>query len=70
MIKIDRMKLGKKVKNLRMKYGISQEDLAIKSNLTQSKISNMETGNGYHPTIDSWYKIADYFNIPLEEFLK
>lgn len=52
----------KEISNLiikvRTQAGLTQKELAQKSGLTQSNISNIEKGNK-HPTIDSLKKIAD-----------
>ncbi len=59
--------IGRKIKNLRLEYGISQEKLAEGVNMSREHISCLE--NGRHMiTIDSLYKIATYFKIELKEF--
>lgn len=42
----------------RGKMGLTQKELAVRSGLTQSNISNIEKGRT-HPTIDSLKRIAD-----------
>lgn len=60
------MNLPKKIKSLRLKYGISQEELAENSGLNLRTIQRIENGQN-KPTGDSIKKIAFAFNISIEE---
>lgn len=49
---------------LRKQKGISQDDLATDLNISQSSISNYESGNTT-PDTETLKKIADYFQVPV-----
>jgi len=55
---------GKKLADLRKQRGISQEQLAVDLNISQSSISNYELGVT-KPDTDILKKICDYFNVPI-----
>jgi len=46
------------IQNIRLAYGISQENLAVASEITQSYLSNIESGTA-NPTHDILEKIKD-----------
>ncbi len=50
--------LGKNIRRIRIKKGISQEQLAMRTGVTQSHISRIESGN-FNPTLDTIAKIAE-----------
>ena len=58
---------GKKLSELRKQKGLSQEELAIDLNLSQSSISNYEAGVT-KPDTDILQKIAEYFKVPIAYF--
>ena len=58
---------GKKLSELRKTKGLSQEQLAIDLNISQSSISNYESGIT-KPDTDILQKIAEYFCIPVAYF--
>lgn len=62
------MSFGKKLLELRKQKGLSQEDLALDLNLSQSSISNYESGHT-NPDIAVLEKISQYFEIPIVELL-
>lgn len=39
------MQVGEKIKNLRLKLGLSQEELAVKSGISRVTISKLENGS-------------------------
>ena len=55
---------GKKLADLRKQKGISQEQLASDLNISQSSISNYESGLT-KPDTEILKKICDYFNVPI-----
>ncbi len=57
MADIDTIKLGKRVKELRLECGMSQKFLAQKINCTQNTISQYETGL-IKPSIDVLASLA------------
>ena len=54
-----------RLKELRVKKGLSQLRLATDLNTTQNTISRYETGER-EPGIDELIKIADYFNVSVD----
>jgi len=59
-------KFGKKVKELRKKKGLTQEDLAEKINVDRSYMGFIERGER-NPTLDKIEKISKALNITLSE---
>jgi len=60
--------IGKKIKDLRIEYELSQEELAEKVNMSREHISCIERGK--HPiNIANLYKIADAFEVDIKELL-
>lgn len=58
---------GKKLSELRKQKGLSQEQLATDLNISQSSISNYESGMT-KPDTDILQKIAEYFKVPIAYF--
>ena len=58
-----------KLKDLRIKKGISQVRLAIDLNLSQNTISRYEN-NQREADYETLIKIADYFDVSLDELLE
>lgn len=61
--------MGKRIKLLREKRNIPQQDLAAKCNIEKSNFSRLEAG-GTNPTIYTLYKIAENLDIPVSELTK
>ena len=61
--------IGKRVKMLREKQGIAQQDLAAKCNIEKSNFSRLEAGNT-NPTIYTLYKIAENIGVSISELTK
>ena len=61
-------KIGQSVRYLRLKKGISQEELAFKSNLNPNSISTLERGLN-NIKIKTLYKIAEALNVQVDEIL-
>ncbi len=57
--------LGLKIKELRNKKGLSQQQLAELINIDQRNLSNIECGNSF--PVKSLLAIAEVFNITLPE---
>jgi putative transcriptional regulator len=55
-----------RIKELREKYGITQEDLAQKVNVTRQTILFLEKGK-YNPSLRLAYRIACVFNSKIED---
>ncbi len=61
------MNVGEKVKNLRLKMGLTQEELAERSDLTKGFISQLERGNT-SPSVDTMDLIVRALGTNLAEF--
>lgn len=57
------------IKKQREKIGISQRQLALKLGLQPQYLSNYESGK-IQPNIETLIKIADYFNVSIDELLE
>ena len=56
-----------KIKSIRIKYGISQMELSLKSNLSQSFIANLEKGKK-QPSVLTLIRIAEALKVSPQEF--
>ncbi len=54
--------IGKKIKSLRLSYGMTQEELANKADVSKSIISAYEKGNR-NPSFEVLEKISEIFNV-------
>lgn len=63
------MKLGDKIKQLRVLKGKTQTDMAKELGIQQHGLSEWEKGT-HKPTLKSLKKLADYFNIDLQQLTK
>lgn len=61
--------LSKTIKELRKKTGWSQQKLAEKSGLSYSVITKIEQGTSKQPTIQTIIKLANAFNVSLDNLL-
>ncbi len=62
------MKYGKEFKNVRLTHGRSQTQVARATGISQQNISNWEN-DVYLPNIDFCVKLADYYEISLDELV-
>jgi len=62
-------KLGKNLKELRQKQGLSQGDIARFLGADRSYISNIESGR-MNPTLSTLEKLAKSLGVKLDELLK
>ena len=60
-------KLGKRIKTLRMKAGLSQDGLARKANVAYTTLTKMETGVIKNPSIYAVAKIAKAIGVSLDD---
>ncbi len=60
--------VGKRIRELREKYGKSQEDVGKAIDKTHATISYIESGR-INLTIDDLAKIAGFFDVPLGELI-
>jgi len=56
-----------RIKTIRVKKGISQMDLSLRSNLSQSFIANLEKGKK-QPSVLTLIRIADALNVNPQDF--
>ncbi len=61
-------KIGLKIKLLRMKQNLSQEELGAKASVSATSIGSIERGQS-SPTIETLDKIAAALNIELKELV-
>jgi transcriptional regulator with XRE-family HTH domain len=61
--------LAKRIKELRLDKGISQEELAHRSGLSRTGMGFLETGKRW-PRLDTMMKVAEGLNISVDELLK
>lgn len=58
--------LAKRLKEIRAEKGVSQEELAYRSEITLSQIARIETVR-INPTVSTIFKIARTLEVPLSE---
>ncbi|SHH35252.1 DNA-binding transcriptional regulator, XRE-family HTH domain [Clostridium collagenovorans DSM 3089] len=63
------MDVGKKIKDARVKSGLTQEKVAEKIEVSRQTISNWENEKSY-PDIISVIRLSDIYSISLDELLK
>ena len=61
---------GKKIRQLRDKYKISQETLACEIDMTRGIIIKIEADRYKQITLCTCYKIAKYFNVSIESLIE
>jgi transcriptional regulator with XRE-family HTH domain len=69
-IKDVKVEIGQLVKAFRKREKISQQDLAVKLDISRLTIQNLESGKNF--TIDTLLKVVQHFDLlsPLNQFLK
>lgn len=63
------MEIGKKLKDARIKSGLTQEEIAGKLNVSRQTISNWENEKSY-PDIISVIELSSLYSISLDDLLK
>lgn len=63
------MKLGEKIKQLRISNNMTQDELAKKCYVTRTAVSKWENDNGL-PNLESLILISECFNISIDKLLK
>ncbi len=61
--------IGKKIRDLRLEKGLSQEKLAECVNMSREHISCIERGKNL-TSIETLYNISQYFNIDIKYFFE
>ena len=63
-------KLGKKIKSLRRKIDLSQDEFARKADVPYTTLTKIETGVIKKPSVFVMAKIAKALNITLDDLLR
>lgn len=70
MAKLDYLqKIGVRIKTLRKKRGMTQQELAFLCNFEKSNMSRIEKGKT-NPTILTLQKISKALKVPIEDLIK
>lgn len=59
--------MGKKLKQKRIKLGLSIEEMCIKSGLKYNTVYKLETGRVINPTLDTILKVCTGYEMTLNE---
>jgi len=62
--------LGQKIKKLRQKLGLSQDDFARKADVPYTTLTKVETGVIKKPSVFLVSKIAKALSVDIEELIK
>ena len=62
--------LGRKIKKLRQKLGLSQDDFARKADVPYTTLTKVETGVIKKPSVFVVSKIAKALSVDIEELIK
>jgi len=62
--------LGQKIRKLRQKLGLSQDDFAHKADVTHATLTKIETSVIKKPSIFVVSKIAKTLNVAIEDLIK
>jgi len=57
--------LENRLRELREQHGLTQEDLAVRVNVSRQTIISLEKGK-YNPSIFLAYRLAQVFHLPIE----
>jgi len=63
-------KLGKKIKSLRQKLELSQDEFARKADIPYTTLTKIETGVIKKPSVFVMAKLAKTLGVPIEDLLK
>lgn len=70
MVESSKNNLGKTVKKLRGKIGLSQEKLARLADVSNNTVINIEAGKQNNPTIETLKKIANALQVGVDDLIK
>lgn len=59
-----------KLREYRKSHGLTMAQLAKEIGVSSGMISDIENGKSKNPTIWTILKLADYFNIPIEDLIE
>jgi len=63
-------KLGKKIKSLRLKLELSQDEFARKADVPYTTLTKIETGVIKKPSVFIMAKLAKTLNVSIEDLIK
>ncbi|MBU4311790.1 MAG: helix-turn-helix domain-containing protein [Candidatus Omnitrophica bacterium] len=63
------VKFSRRLRKLRKKYNLTQEELAEKADISYKNVQYLESKNPTCPSLRTLHKIATAFNIPLSKLL-
>lgn len=66
-MKLDKEIIGKKIRQIRIEKGFSQEELSEKIDISPRHMCTIENGNSF-PSIETFIKIAEILDININEF--
>lgn len=58
------MNIGETIKDIRKRKGLSQQELATQSGISQTYLSQIEKGDRQSPTIEVLHKISEALKLP------
>ena len=61
--------LGQRIKSIRIKKNMTQNQLAIQCDIEKANMSRIESGQA-NPTVRTLYKISGALNVPMVELFK
>ena len=70
MAESSKTSIGKTVKKLREKLGISQEKLARLADVSNNTVVNIEAGKQDNPTIETLKKVANALQVGVDDLIK
>ncbi|MDI6820892.1 MAG: helix-turn-helix transcriptional regulator [Patescibacteria group bacterium] len=70
MAESNKSNIGKTVKKLREKMGLSQEKLARLADVSNNTVVNIEAGKQDNPTIETLKKVANALQVGVDNLLK
>ncbi|PIZ56812.1 MAG: hypothetical protein COY22_00045 [Candidatus Tagabacteria bacterium CG_4_10_14_0_2_um_filter_40_13] len=70
MAESSKSNLGKTVKKLREKLGLSQEKLARLADVSNNTVVNIEAGKQDNPTIETLKKVANALQVGVDDLIK
>ena len=63
-------KLGKKIKALRLKFELSQDEFARKADIPYTTLTKIETGEIKKPSVFVMAKLAKTLGVSIEDLIK
>ncbi|MGB5024699.1 MAG: helix-turn-helix transcriptional regulator [Saprospiraceae bacterium] len=62
--------IGKNIKEIRVKIGISQDKLSKLADLSSNTVAKLELDDKSNPTIETLLKIAKALNVKVDDLIK